>query len=44
MRSRQVAALRITGSRVETAVWTLTHPATGRTVTLVGTMHIGDPA
>jgi hypothetical protein len=27
---------------VQTAVWTLTHPATGRTVTLVGTMHIGD--
>jgi len=23
-------------------VWTLTHPGTGRTVTLVGTMHIGD--
>ncbi|MGH2687589.1 MAG: hypothetical protein ACRDKW_02110 [Actinomycetota bacterium] len=44
MRSRQDAALRITGSRVETAVWTLTHPGTGRTVTLVGTMHIGDPA
>ncbi len=29
---------------METVVWTLTHPVTRRTVTLVGTMHIGDPA
>lgn len=43
MSRRLDTALRITGGRVETAVWTLTHPATGRTVTLVGTMHIGDP-
>jgi hypothetical protein len=35
-------ALRLTGNHVRTAVWTLAHPATGRTVTLVGTMHIGD--
>ena len=35
-------ALRVTGNHVRTAVWSLTHPATGRTVTLVGTMHIGD--
>jgi hypothetical protein len=35
-------ALRITRARVRTAVWTLTHPTTGRTVTLVGVMHIGD--
>jgi hypothetical protein len=36
------SALRLSGNRVRTAVWTLVHPATGRTVTLVGTMHIGD--
>jgi len=35
-------ALRVTGRRVETAVWTLRHPATGRTVSLVGMMHVGD--
>jgi hypothetical protein len=34
--------LRLSGNHVRTAVWTLGHPATGRTVTLVGTMHIGD--
>jgi pheromone shutdown protein TraB len=34
--------LRLTGNHVRTAVWTLVHPATGRTVILVGTMHIGD--
>jgi len=36
------AGLRVAGRRVETAVWTLRHPRTGRTATLVGTMHIGD--
>lgn len=36
------SALRVDGRCVRTAVWTLAHPATGRTVTLVGTMHIGD--
>lgn len=36
------AALRVVDGRVETAVWTLRHPKTGRTVSLVGTMHIGD--
>jgi hypothetical protein len=36
-------ALRITKDRARTAVWTLTRSTTGRTVTLVGTMHIGDP-
>lgn len=34
--------LRLAGNHVRTAVWTLTHPVTERTVTLVGTMHIGD--
>jgi len=36
------AGLRVTGRRAQTAVWTLRHPQTGRTVSLVGTMHIGD--
>ena len=36
-------ALRVTAERrLSTAVWTLTHPRTGRTVTLIGTMHVGD--
>ncbi len=35
-------ALRITRRKVSTAVRTFTHPGTGRTVTLVGTIHIGD--
>ena len=35
-------ALRVDGRLVESAMWTLTHPDTGRTVTLVGAMHIGD--
>jgi uncharacterized protein YbaP (TraB family) len=36
-------ALRLRGRRrVETAVWTLQHETTGRTVTLVGIMHIGN--
>lgn len=35
-------ALRVSDDRVQTAVWVLRHPTTGRTVTLVGTMHIGD--
>ena len=43
-RRRFGAALRVDRRRVKTAVWTLAHPATGRTVTLLGTMHIGDPA
>jgi len=34
-------ALRVAGNHLRTAVWTLTHPATGRTVTLVGTVHVG---
>jgi hypothetical protein len=34
--------MRITGSRVATAVRTLVHPRTARVVTLVGTMHIGE--
>jgi hypothetical protein len=38
------AALRVTKGCVETAVWTLTHPESGRTVTLLGTIHIGSPA
>jgi uncharacterized protein YbaP (TraB family) len=37
-------ALRVSRHQVRTAVWTLVHPATGRTVTLAGTMHIGDAA
>jgi len=38
------SALRVSRHRVRTAVWTLVHPITGRTVTLAGTMHIGDTA
>lgn len=34
-------ALRVTGRRVYTAARTLTHPVTGRSVMLLGTMHIG---
>ena len=41
MRNRR-AALRAVGNQVETAIWPLRHPRTGRTVTLIGTMHIGD--
>lgn len=36
------SALRVSGRQVETAVWSLRHPVTRRTVTLLGTMHIGD--
>lgn len=35
-------ALRVLGSRVQTATWVYRRPDTGRTVTLVGTMHIGN--
>jgi hypothetical protein len=35
-------ALRVSDGRVQTAVWVFRRPDTGRTVTLVGTMHIGD--
>jgi hypothetical protein len=35
-------ALRVSGNRVQTAVWVFRRPDTGRTATLVGTMHIGD--
>ena len=35
-------ALRVSDSRVQTATWIFCRPDTGRTVTLVGTMHIGD--
>jgi hypothetical protein len=35
-------ALRVSDTRVQTAVWVFRRPDTGRTVTLVGTMHIGD--
>ena len=34
--------VRVVDGRLETAVWTLRHPKTGRTVSLVGTMHIAD--
>ena len=40
---RRGRALRVDRRRVKTAVWSLIHQETGRTVTLVGTMHIGDP-
>ena len=40
--TRGDTAVRVAGHRVRTAVWTLVHPLTGRTVTLLGTMHIGD--
>jgi hypothetical protein len=40
---RRGRALRVDRARVRTAVWSLIHPETGRNVTLVGTMHIGDP-
>ena len=40
--TRGDTAVRIAGNRVQTAVWTLVHPVTGRTITLFGTMHIGD--
>ena len=40
--TRGDTAVRVVGNRVQTAVWTLSHPVTGRTVTLFGTMHIGD--
>src|SRR5688572_1411104 len=35
-------ALRVSDGQVQTAVWILRRPHPGRTVTLVGTMHIGD--
>jgi hypothetical protein len=35
-------ALRVSDSRVQTAAWVFRRADTGRTVTLVGTMHIGD--
>ena len=40
--TRGDTAVRMAGNRVQTAVWTLVHPDTGRSVTLFGTMHIGD--
>ncbi len=39
--ARRSTALETAGGRVRTAVWTLAHPEVGRTVTLVGTFHIG---
>lgn len=42
--TRGDTAVSVTGKHVRTAVWTLVHPVTGRTVTLFGTMHIGDAA
>jgi len=41
---RAKGALRLSRHHVQTAMWTLVNPATGRTATLVGTMHIGDVA
>lgn len=38
---RESCALRVLGRRVQTAIWTLQHPASGRHVTLIGTMHMG---
>lgn len=40
--SRGDTAVGVAAHRIRTAVWTLVHPVTGRTVTLMGTMHIGD--
>lgn len=40
--ARLDTALRVDRRSVETAVWTLANQRTGRVVTLVGTMHIGD--
>ena len=42
--TRRDTAVRMAGNRVQTAVWRLVHPVTGRTVTLFGTMHIGNAA
>lgn len=39
----QSRACRVRHGNVLTAVWTLHHPETGRTVTLLGTYHLGDP-